>query len=358
MTTHSVKHKRRVSGCFILILLIIFGIFFSRALVKRLQDRRAPDVLLEEPPPPPTCPVVLTNLVRYRPYVATLEANHTILIRSSVAENIKNLYVDIGSVVTQGQVLLTFDTRYKKIAQKEAEAKYYESVVTYSNAFLDLNNNRTLYKSGVIGDDIKRTYLVAYHNAFAAKEKAEAQVDYAREQLEDCIVRAPCTAKVSVRFVDLGGRVMINQQLFTLVDDAILKLPFYVEDRDVILMRPGITGPFTIDSLADTSFTATVRAVGADVDSNSRLYRVEAVYDNSQELLKPGLLARTHVPVKNYKDAIFIPAYTVKLFSDGPYVSLYTPASNYFVAVTLGDEFNDMVQVTSGIKPGDRLLLQ
>ena len=358
MTVHSVKHKRRVSGCFILILLIIFGIFFSRALVKRLQERRAPEEQLEEPPLPPTWAVALTNLVRYRPYVATIEADHTIMVRSSVSENIKNLFVDIGSVVTQGQVLLTFDTRYKKISLKEANAKYYETVVTYSNAFLDLSNNQTLFKTGVIGDDTKRKYIVAYHNASAALEKAEAQVDFAREQLKDCIVRAPCNAKVSARFVDLGGRVILNQQLFTLVDDAILKLPFYVEDRDVVLMHPGITGPFTVDSLADTIFTATVRAVGADVDANSRLYRVEAVYDNSQELLKPGLLARTHVPVKEYKNIIFIPAYTVKLFSDGMYVSLYTPASNYFVAVTLGDEFNDMVQVTSGVKPGDKILLQ
>lgn len=358
MTVHTVKHKRRVSGCFFLLLLIIFGIFFSRALVKRLQAQRAPDEQLELPPPPTTWEVALTNLSRRRPYVATIEADHTILIRSSVSENIKDLFVDIGSVVTQGQVLLTFDTRYKKIALKEADARYYETIVTYSNAVLDLSNNQTLYKTGVIGDDVKRKYLVAYHNASAAMEKAEAQVDFAREQLKDCVVRAHCNAKVSARYVDLGGRVTINQHLFTLVDDAILKLPFYVEDRDVMLMRPGITGPFTVDSLADTVFTATVRAVGADVDMQSRMYRVEAVYDNSQGTLKPGLLARTHVPVKEYKNALFIPSYTVKLFSDGMYVSLYTPASNYFVAVTLGDEFNDMVQVTSGIKPGDKILLQ
>jgi RND family efflux transporter MFP subunit len=357
MTAHSVKHKRRVSGCFVLLLLIIFGIFLTRALIKRIQIWRAPEEQLEALPPPPTWTVALTNLVRYRPYVATIEANHTIVIRSSVAENIHDLFVDIGSVVTQGQVLLTFDTRYKKIALKQAEAQYYDSRVTYSNAYLDLSNNEALFKSGVIGDDTKRKYIVAYHNAAAALEKADAQLDFAREQLADCVVRAPCNAKVSARYVDLGGRVTVNQELFTLVEDAILKLPFYVEDRDVILMRPGIKGPFTVDSLADTVFTATVRAVGADVDGHSRLYRVEAEYDNTRGLLKPGMVARTHVPVKEYNDQLFVPAYTIKLFSDGMYVSLYSPGSNHTAAVTTGDEFNDMVQITSGLKPGDKILL-
>jgi len=358
MTVHSVKHKRRVVGCFFLVLLLAFGIPFGIALSKRISQWQTPVKELAEPPAPPTYNVALTNLVRYRPYVAEIEANHRIELSSAVAEEIMNLYVDVGSIVTQNQLLLTFDTRYKKIELLEAQAVFTEALVAFSNAFLDLKNNQSLFDSGVIGDDTKRKYLVAYHNGLAARDRAEAQFDRAREQLSDCSVLSPCSGKISTRYVERNERVPLNQRLFTVVDDAFLKLVFFVEDRDIVSINPGQTGIFSVDSLSDTVFTAIVTAVGADVESETRLYRVEATYNNSNGLLKPGMVARVRIPVKEYINSVFIPSFALKLFGGGDYVSLYTPSSNYLIRVYTGDEFNDMVQIETGLEPGDKVLLR
>jgi len=279
-------------------------------------------------------------------------------LSAAVDGEIVGLFVDVGSIVTQNQSLIKIDDRYKKIAVKQSKAAYQLALVSYSNAVIDLKNNKNLFDSKVIGDDEYRRMIVTCKNAESTLRQAEASLEHAREQLSDCNITAPCEGKISARFVEEGERVSLNQQLLTVVDDKKLRLVFFAEDRDIIYITNGREVIFTVDSLGDAVFKAMVTAVGADVEPETRLFRVEATYDNKKELLKPGMIARIVVPITKIENAIFIPAYTVKFLPKGTYVSLYGGKSNSTIKVKLGKEFNDWVEVIDGLKPGDKVLLK
>ena len=358
---HSVKHKKRVVGCFILLLITIFGIAFGIALRKSYKERKAKEAdemraTIESAPPCFT--VIKTNLISERVYTGLIKAEKDITISAAVNGEIKNVFVDIGSVVTQGQHLIEIDKRYKEIDLNKAKAEVLESTVALSNATIDLKNNKKLWKQKVIGDDILRQYIVKHRNCIAECERDKAYLDYTMEQLRDCTIIAPCDGNISKRYVDVGERVNANQPLLDMVYDSILRVMFFVEDRDVVKINPGKKIKFYNDIYPDNIFTATIQYVSSNVEPNMRLYRIEAVYNNDKFLLKPGMIVKVKVPIRTFKDIIVIPSSSIDHYGSGDYVILYQGKSNVETKVTTGWEYKGWTQIIDGLKPGNKVILK
>jgi len=358
MASHSLTYKRRTIGCVLVVVLLVFGTAFGISLAKYIAARRAPATPEPVLPPPPVYTVAPTNLTLLRSLHAELRADTVITLSAPVDGEILQLYVDVGSAVTQHQTLIELDPRYKKIALREAEAAYDQAVVTYSNALTDLRNNQQLFTNAVVGDETLRKFRLNYHVAEVAVRRAAAALDSAREQLRDCVITAPCAGSVSARFVERNERVRPLDRLLTIVDAARLRLVFFVEDRDIVRIHTNTLVTFTVDALPNTAFSAVITALGADVEAATRLYRIEAAYDNARQLLKPGMVARVHVPVRRFADIICVPVYAVKFDDNGTYVNCLAGNAAVRVPVQTGDELDDWVQILYGLAPGDHVILR
>jgi len=361
MAVHSVNHKKRVIGCFLLLLLLIFGSAFGFALYKSAQARKEKELkekTAKKISQPPCFEVVITNLISERVYTGIISADKDIMIGAAVNGEIKNIFVEIGAVVTQGQALIELDKRYKQIDVRKARATVLESDVALSNATIDLINNQKLKEANIVGDDILRKYIVAHRNAIAKCERDQALLDFALEQLQDCTITAPSNGKISKRYVDIGERVGNNQQLLDMVVDIVLRVNFFVEDRDVIKLFPGKKMTFKVDIYPDNVFTATIKYISSNVEPNMRLYKVEAEYDNSDFLLKPGMIVKAKVPIRTLKNIIVIPSSTISHFGNGDFVVLYQGESNVETKVTTSWEYKGWTQITDGLKPGDKVILK
>lgn len=358
MTVHSARYKRRRIGCFILLLLLVFSLAFAVSVGKFVRQRRAPLPPTPLPPAPPTFVVTPTNLTLWRTLHADVRADYVITLSANVDGEILRLCVDIGSIVTQGQTLIELDPRYKLIALQDAQAHYDQALATASNAFIDWQNSAQLLTNAVIGDERYRQAWLAYQIADANQRSAAAALARAREQLRDCIIRAPRDAAVSARMVEPHERVSPLQPLLTLVDDLTLRIVFFVEDRDVIHLRTNMPIYVTVDSLPDTEFTAAISAIGAAAEPSTLLYRVEATFDNSARQLKPGMVARVRVPVRQLTNALLVPVAAVKFDDLGPHVTCINQGTYSRVPVLTGQEYEGWVQILSGLAPGDTVLLQ
>lgn len=386
MKTRSKKYKQRSIGCGCLIFLIIGVIAFSLALKNRavalsgigmgivsnmdtsdgigrslsnyfmsFRQQEEEELIL---PPPPTYTVALTNLIEVRSFPAYVQGRETITLSAAIQEDIVGLYGDVGTTVTQGQVLVQIDDTYAKLALRNTQAALNEAVIAYSNAAINLKNNRFLFKEEVIGDEMLRTFTVAYERAKSAWEKALVARDEAAERVKDCTIKAPCAGKISARYVEQGERVLVNQNVFTLVVDDELELVFFVEDRDVSSIAEDDIVPFTVDSLENGVYTARVARVGADVEPDAHLYRVEAVFSAANVRIKPGMFARVRMPIRTYTQRIFIPSYAVTYLERGPVVTIYTKEKSYDSPVQTGVNVDEWTEITSGVSPGMKVLLQ
>ena len=344
-----------------MLLITIFGIAFGIALYKSYKEKKAKEAnemraMINTEPPCFT--VIKTNLVSERAYTGLIKAEKDITIGAAVNGEIKNIFVDIGSLVTQGEHLIEIDKRYKEIDLNKAKAEVLESTVALSNATIDLENNKKLWKQKVIGDDILRQYIVKHRNCLAECERDNAYYNYTMEQLRDCTIIAPCDGNISKRYVDVGERVNVNQPLLDMVYESILRVMFFVEDRDVVKIKPGGKIFFYNDIYPDNVFTASIKYISSNVEPKMRLYRVEAEYINNNLSLKPGMIVKLKVPIRAFKDSIVIPSSTIDHYGNGDYVILYQGKSNVETRVKTGWEYKGWTQITEGLNPGDKIILK
>lgn len=356
--TYSKKYKRRSLGCGCGIILLLISLALGTAISAHFRAIRLRTEDIVTAPPPPTYEVTLTNVIHVRSFPAQIQARETVVLSAAVQEDVTAVYVHIGDSVTQGQVLVTLDHTYARNAHRAAAAALQEAMFSYSNALTDLRNNETLFRQSVIGDDALRASRIAYQRAHAAWEKAHATYDDTALRLSHCTIRAPTDGRISTRMVERGERVTPNQPLLRMVVVDELILQFFVEDRAVPYISRGDPTPFTLDFLPHATYTATVARVGADVEPDAHVYRVEALYTPRNRQVQPGMFARVHMPLRHYKNVLFIPSYAITLREDGAYVTVYTPEETYDTPVITGEHVGKWTEIRDGLSPGMRILLQ
>jgi len=142
-----------------------------------------------------------------------------------------------------------------------------------------------------------------------------------------------------------------------MIDDSTLRVIIFVGDRDISNITYGKNVVFNVGEANNSSFTATVAYVSSDVEPKSLLYRVEAIYDNKDSIIKP-CLGKAKIPMRKYKDIIVIPSYTVKNDLDGSYVTLLVGTSNVNTRIETGKEYRQWLEIKSGLKSGDKIILR
>ena len=88
MTVHSVKHKRRVIGCFSLILFIIFGSAFGVSVLKVIKAKKEKPEVYEEKIP--VFNVFSTNITVIKSFNTVIQPDKSIELSAAVNEEIKN----------------------------------------------------------------------------------------------------------------------------------------------------------------------------------------------------------------------------------------------------------------------------
>ena len=199
----------------------------------------------------------------------------------------------------------------------------------------------------------------------AAATVAQAQADIAvyQTQLDDLTIRAPVSGVVSTRQVNAGETVTTGTQLMNLVALDTVYLEAQVPELDVSLLRPGTAARVTIDSLPGRTFGATVRELIPVAERSSKIFRVRvAVLGSREGRLPAGGHARAMVAVGTHASAVVLRKDAVLTESGENYVWLLArgeggASAAKRQAITVGLVDDRYVEITSGVQPGDEVIL-
>jgi RND family efflux transporter MFP subunit len=151
----------------------------------------------------------------------------------------------------------------------------------------------------------------------------------------------------------------VGTPLFTLVDDSVLEFEAGVASRDLAKIRLGAPARLSIDALPDARVEGRVARIEPLVDERSRSFQV-VVEVPGQPGLVGGLFARTTVRVGEVEGALIVPpAALVRDGSDAAAGTAFVVRQGKAekVALALGVETPDGIQVTSGLGVGDVVVL-
>lgn len=359
-------------------------------------------------------PVTQGEVLRKVSASGKVRALNTIKVGTEVSGQVTKVYVDFNSPVKAGQILAEIDpTRVRaRVQQSEAQvalarASLQQTVANVARARAELEiqerdfaRQKGLAERGFVskaGLDIAQSKLNSARNslqvALAQTQSGNAQIRQGTAELSSAqldlsrtVIVAPASGVIINKLVEPGTTVAASFQtpnLFEIAADTTkMQVEASVDEADIGQVREGQDVTFTVDSYPDDIFKAKVRQVRkAPVETQNVVsYLVIIDVDNLDGKLLPGMTANveivtgaksrvTRVPTNALRfrpkasdraseqkkpedpNRKVVPIQTVYLASSDP----YRPVRRN---VQTGLQGDDYTEVTSGIKPGDKILVR
>ncbi|HXG94492.1 MAG TPA: efflux RND transporter periplasmic adaptor subunit [Blastocatellia bacterium] len=203
----------------------------------------------------------------------------------------------------------------------------------------------------------------------ASRELAESRVKQAQDrlaaldvQLSFAKVRAPFSGVVTEQFQYEGEYATAGGKLFTIADvsEVIIKAPF----PDTVAAQIGVGNPVTVlpQELPGTEFTANITLVSPASDPQSRTVEVWVKMKNEGGRLRADSAAKIIVATATEENAVIVPASAVTLdaanTSEGTVMIVDEQSIAHETKVTVGIRSGDRVQISSGLKGGETVVIE
>jgi len=193
--------------------------------------------------------------------------------------------------------------------------------------------------------EIEAALLIGGDRAFAQ------QVDDAERILADTVIRAPFAGYVSDRPTAVGEYVSSSSVIATVLRTNPIKAIIQVPEADVPSVRLGAGVTVSVDAYKDRSFAGKVSAVNPAIDVNSRAASIEALIDNSDNLLRQGMFTSVSIVREGGSAGVFVPKTAIRSDVSTKSFTVFVIADGIAKArvVQIGREEGDWQQIISGV---------
>ena len=343
------------------------------------------DVPPPAPPPEVSVATVITEpLHDWEEFTGRLEERHRVEVRPRVAGYVDAVHFVDGARVKRGQLLFTIDPR-----PFEAEVERWSGEVeraSSQHALARLNNERgqSLLQSQVIATEAADQLEADERSARGALKASSAALRLARLEREFTEVRAPIDGRVSRALIRPGNLVNSQSLLTTLVSEGPLVAYFDADERTFLRLQAAQRaaqaagpGPARVDgegtargatepprvllALANETghpHEGRLDFVDNEVDPQTGLITLRALFDNVDNALTPGLFARLELVLPETLDAVLIEDRAVGTDLGKKFVLALRPDDTLeYREVTLGAAIGGLRRVEQGLKPGDAIVV-
>jgi RND family efflux transporter MFP subunit len=185
-------------------------------------------------------------------------------------------------------------------------------------------------------------------------------------RLEDLVsfekVYAPFDGVITVSNTDTGrlinaGAGSSSAELFQLAQTSTLRIFVAVPEVYSRAARVGSTATLTLDEFPSETFHGKVARTSQSIDMASRTLNTEIDVDNPTGQLLPGAYVHVHLRLPTQTRSLMVPANALLFRSEGLRVGVVRNGHAQLVPITIGVDYGATVQVTSGLKPADQVIL-
>lgn len=305
--------------------------------------------------PPPEA--VTTVVARSETWKTTLNAIGTVAAVQGVTVSadlpgvVDEIDFDSGRAVNKGDVLVRLDTKQERAQLAAAEAAVTWTKVSYDRA-------KDLAAKGIGAQE-------AFDKAEADYKQAVAHVGEIKATIERKVIHAPFSGVLGIRQVNLGQYLAGGAPVVTLQSLRPAYVNFSVPQQELSKLPVGTTVEVTSDALGGATESGTIKAFESVIDEATRNVRAQAIFDNADGKLRPGMFVDTRLARGGATDVIVLPASAISYapFGDSVFIvdNIKGPDGKTFRGVRqqfvkLGGARGDQVGVLTGVKPGEEVV--
>jgi RND family efflux transporter MFP subunit len=275
---------------------------------------------------------------------------------------LKAWYMDIGAHVTKGQLLAVIEAPEvdQQLRQANAQLQTAEANLKLSQVTAERYTN--LFKSDSVAKQDVDNAVQDQAAKTADVSSAKANVSRLEQLVAFEKVTAPFSGILTARNVDVGALVdqganTPGKELFHVASIDTLRAYVSVPETYSQAAKPGVQAYLTLDEFPGRQFRGQVVRNANAIDQSSRTLLVEVDVKNASGELLPGSYVSVHLKLPSKIPALTVPSNTLLFRSEGLRVVRATDGKAELVPVIMGRDFGDSVELLSGIRKDDKVVV-
>jgi membrane fusion protein (multidrug efflux system) len=327
-------------------------------------------------PPPPTVEVVEVkgrDVPIYHEWIGTLDGLVNAQIRAQVTGYLLTQNYREGDLVKKGELLFQMDQRPFQAALDQAKGQLAQAEAQFGKTELDVKRLTPLAKVNAISQQELDDAIQANLAAKAAVTSAQAAVEQAQFNLGFTAILSPIEGIAGIARAQIGDLVGPSSGELTTVSTLDpIKAYYSVTEQAYI----NFTRLFSDEStrtersrqlelqliFADgTTYSRTGRvyAVDRQISPTTGALRVEALFPNPGNALRPGQFARVRVKFETKQGALLVPQRAVSELQGSYQVAIVDDQNKVHIQpVTVGERIGSEWIIEKGLQPGDHVVVE
>lgn len=299
-----------------------------------------------------TEPVTPLEVPRILRLTGTLRGNREAELAANASGRVLSVGVERGMLVKPGQLLATLDVRAATLSAAEARAQADSARAQEEHARDECDRYEKLRERGAISDLEYQQKVTLCRTLPLTAQAANARAALAAQSVGDGVIRAPFAGVVAERFIEVGQYVRQDSKVATIVSLDPIRLELAVPEAEVSRVAEGARVSFGVSAWPGQPFAGTIRFVSGVVRASTRDLVVEALVENADRRLMPGMFADVELAVGS--EALpSVPRGAVLTGREHPRLFVVAEGRLEERVVALGPAAGERVTVRRGVRLGD-----
>jgi multidrug efflux system membrane fusion protein len=345
-----------------IILLVLLAVAVAGGAAWWFMRPQQQQAAVPPPMPVPVMTAVAQTVPIYRSFPGTTQALRTVPIQARVTGYLVEQGALDGADVASGALLYRIDPQDYQAAFAQAQASLAQANASLQYSRVSQGRNQTLAHQGWVSQDMSDQANSTFHQGEASIALDEAALKEAALNLSRTEIRAPFAGRISDSQVFTGSLISVaGATLNTLVQLD----PIYVSFNPAEVNLPAITqgqARAPIETAVSQnggkpSHIGTLTFIDNQVSQSTGTILLRATIANQDHALLPGEYVTVTLHLGDLQGALLVPKSAVGSTQIGRTLMIVGEGNKVEQRlVKLGDSEGEMIVVTDGLKPGERVI--
>jgi len=276
---------------------------------------------------------------------------------------LKKWYFDIGAHVKKGQLLAVIETPEVDQQLQQARSNLSTAQANLELATITKSRYQGLLKTNAVAQQDVDNAVGTYNANKAIVEADEAAVQQYAALVSFEKVYAPFDGVITARNTDIGDLInsgsgaSVKTDLFHIAQPGVLRVYVNVPEEYSRGIKVGMSADLALAEFPGRTFPGKLVRTADAINMATRTLLIEIDVDNPTGTLLTGSYAEVHLKVSAQPSTFIIPVNTLVFRSEGLRVGIVKDGKVTLTAVTPGHDFGNQIEIVSGLKRDDQVII-
>jgi RND family efflux transporter MFP subunit len=276
---------------------------------------------------------------------------------------LKKWYFDIGAHVKQGQLLAVIEAPEVDQQLDQSISNLNTAKANLALAEITMNRYQGLVKDNAIAQQLVDNAVGTFNANKATVAANEANVKQLQALVSFEKIYAPFDGVITARNIDIGDLIDsgssggVKTDLFHMAQPGMLRVYVNVPEEYSQRLKTVTTADLTLAEFPGRKIQGKLVRTADAINMTTRTLLIEVDVDNPSGTLLTGSYAEVHIAVPSQTSTVLLPVNTLIFRSEGLRVGVVRDGKVVLIAVTPGHDFGNEIEIVSGLKSDDQVII-